>query len=106
MWPYQLKYVLQSLQLKFRVRKSFTRDDLDALLDSGGCCIFVYDTPRGGHAVFIDARNANGYRTWNRGPGFYPWFTRAEMKKAIKDSTRKRGGLYVYTFQRVKGQKK
>lgn len=101
MWPFQLRYVLRTLRMKFRVRKKFTIEDLDALMASGGSCIFVYDTQRGGHATFIDKAVEGGFRAWNRKKGEPPFFSREDLEKAIQISTRKRGGLYVYTFQGV-----
>lgn len=101
MYPFQLRYVLKTLKIPFLVKKKFCVEDLDALLEAGGACIFVYDRGIGGHAVFIDRKVEGGFRAWNKKNGSPPFFARDELVQAILKSTRRKGGLYVYTFQAV-----
>lgn len=101
MWPFQLRYILRTLQINFRVHKRFSIAKMDALLDSGGSCILIYDTKLGSHAVFLDRKEGRTYRAWNKSRK-RPYFTRLELKKAMQNSTRAVGGLYVYTFPALK----
>lgn len=102
MFPFQMRYILQTFAVKFKVRKKFTIEDLNALLESGGSCIFVYQTPAGSnHVVFIDRRLQGGYRSWNRKKGWPPFFSDADMAETIVRSA-KRNQLYVYAFQGVR----
>lgn len=103
MWPFQMRYVLRTLRMNFKVRRKFTIEDLDALLAAGGACIFIYVTSKGGsHATFIDRALETGYRSWNRKKKMPPYFPREDMEATIRRSSKKAGGLYVYTFQPVK----
>lgn len=86
--------------MRFECKEAFSIEEMDALIDSGGACILVYETKRGGHAVFIDSRNANGYRSWNRKQGMIPFFPRDEMAETLEFSTKKQG-LFVYCFLKV-----
>lgn len=105
MWPYQMRYVLKTLRVHFKVRKKFTLNDLDDLLEAGGSCILVYKTAaRSSHAIFIDKKLPTGYRSWNRKKGTPPQFEREDLEKAIKYSTRKAGGLYAYIFKWVEAK--
>ncbi len=98
MWPFQMRYVLKTLKVRFKVKRKFSVADLDALLDAGGCCILAYCTKFGGHAVFIDKRTSNGYRSWNRVKGKPPFFSKKDLQIALRRSVGRRN-LHVYTFE-------
>jgi hypothetical protein len=101
MHPFQMTYVLKTLKIKCGIRRTYTVEELDALIDSGGAAIVSYQTKKykGGHAVFINGRNDVGYLSWNHVQGQPPWFPKKEMRAALKRSSARKGGLIVYTFQ-------
>lgn len=97
-----MRYVLRTLRLSFKVRRKLTVDDLDKILGTGGSLILIYDTPRGGHAVFIDGVVDGGYRAWNRRVGDPPLFSKKDMESALKASSALKDGLYAYVFPEKK----
>lgn len=104
MYPYQMTYVLRTLQMRFKARRSLSIADLDRALDSGRSLILVYETERNGsHAAFVDARADGRYRVWNRARRSTPWCSRETLSASLDRSHTK---LYVYIFQALKSTKK
>lgn len=102
MWPWQMRYVLKTLRMKFKVKCKFDLAYLESLLKSGGSAILVYETDRGGHCVFVDAVNEHGFRTWNRRKDTGAFMSREDMKRAISAPVKMGVGVYLYCFQALR----
>ena len=107
MYSYQMRYVLRTLQVPFKVRRKMTVEGLDKIIDGGGAVILAYQSQtkakdgtisEGGHVVFINGRSVDGYLSWNKTKGLPPWFEREAMRKALARSEAHETGLYVYVF--------
>lgn len=107
MWPFQMKYLLRTLQIKFKVRRRASLEDIDKILEKDGSIILIYLTKRKtSHAVFIDSKKDDFYRIWNRMRGALPWCPKNSLKRALERSQKDSSDLYVFIFQPLKVDKK
>jgi len=107
MFPYQMRYALLTLQIPFKVKRTLTVPEVNAILDGGGSIILIYATKRKheDHCVFIDTRAKDAYRTWNRMLKCPPLMLRDELETTLRRSSARKSKLFAFIFQPLKEQK-
>lgn len=102
MWPHEIRFALKKLEIPVKVKRTFSVQLLDEILEDKGAVILTYVRKDGAHAVFLDSKSELGYRVWNRISGAKPWYPRRTIKRDIKRTLKETGRIYVYIFQALR----